>query len=107
MRFLLRILVLATLFALSRSAAAHVETDPCEIHPDRPNDLSLQLSVKDRQSIFRVGEIITLLAEYSSSSGKKYSVSTRGYDRSGRLNGLEVLCIDPATAKDPLSDGTC
>jgi hypothetical protein len=104
MRPLQRILTFIALLVFLRSAAAQVESDPCEIRLDQPNDLSLQLSVKDGQTIFRVGEIITLLAEYSSSSGKKYTVNTRGYDRSGRLNGMEVFCIDPAAAKDPLSD---
>ena len=35
---------------------------------------------------------------------KKYYLNTRGYDRSGRLNGLEVFCIAPGTGEDPLSD---
>lgn len=44
------------------------------------------------------------MAEYSSSSEKKHYLNTRNYDRSGRLDGAEVFCIDPATGEDPLSD---
>src|ERR1019366_1551502 len=56
------------------------------------------------QTVFREGEIIALIAAYSSSAEKKYYMDTRAYDRSGRLNGMEVFCIDPAAGADPLSD---
>jgi hypothetical protein len=60
--------------------------------------------LKNSQTVFREGEIIALTAEYSSASDKKYYLDTRGYDRSGRLNGMEVFCIDPSAGDDPLSD---
>ena len=64
----------------------------------------MQLSLNNGQTVFRQGEIIALTAEYSSSSDKKYYFNTRGYDRSGRLSGMEVFCIDPSVGEDPLSD---
>jgi len=60
--------------------------------------------LKNGQAVFREGEIIALTAEYSSASEKQYYLNTRGYDRSGRLDGMEVFCIDPDTGDDPLSD---
>jgi hypothetical protein len=86
------------------AVSAPVQPDPCGTVANQPGDVSLQLSLKNRQAIFREGEIIALTAEYSSPSEKKYYLNTRGYDRSGRLDGMEVFCIDPDTGEDPLSD---
>lgn len=81
------------------------ETDnACNPNLQQPGDLTLRISVKNGQRIFRQGEIITLVAEYSSTNTKKYLLSTRNYDRSGRLQGTEVFCIDPSGGEDPLSD---
>jgi hypothetical protein len=86
------------------AAVSQVQPDPCVSLVSQPSDISLQLSLKNGQTVFREGEIIALTAEYTSSSEKKYYLNTRGYDRSGRLNEMDVFCIDPATAVDPLSD---
>jgi len=67
-------------------------------------DVSAALSLKNGQSVFREGEIVALAAEYSSSATKKYYLDTRNYDRSGRLDGMEVFCVDPDAGLDPLSD---
>jgi hypothetical protein len=82
---------------------AQIQPDPCATS-SQPGDISVQLSLKNGQTVFREGEIIALVAEYSSAAQKKYYLSTRNYDRSGRLEGMEVFCIDPAKATDPLSD---
>lgn len=97
------------LFALalltsSVAICAQTQPDPCRTALSQPGDVSLQLYLKDGQTIFREGEIIALTAEYSSGSEKKYYLSTRGYDRSGRLDGMEVFCVDSGTGDDPLSD---
>ena len=83
---------------------AHAEPNPCVTSASQPGDVSLQLSLKNGQTVFREGEIIALIAAYSSSAEKKYYLDTREYDRSGRLNGMEMFCIDPAAGADPLSD---
>jgi len=92
------------LLTSSVAVCAQVQPDPCGTAANQPGDVSLQLSLKNGQAVFREGEIIALTAEYSSASEKKYYLNTRGYDRSGRLNGMEVFCIDPDTGDDPLSD---
>lgn len=84
-------------------AAAQTPLQPCAT-ADGPADLSLRISLNNGQTIFREGEIIALTAEYSSTQEKKYSLSTRGYDRSGRLAGTEEFCLNPASGKDPLVD---
>lgn len=83
---------------------AQNEADSCATALNQPSDVSLRLSLKDGQSIFREGETITLIAEYSSTAEKKYHMSTRNYDRSGRLSYMEVFCVTPDTGTDPLAD---
>lgn len=83
---------------------AQSEPDPCEATAVAPTDVTLRLSLNKGQTIFRRGEIVALTAEYSSTAEKKYSLSTRGYDRSGRLVGVEDFCLDPANGTDPLAD---
>src|SRR4026209_2177948 len=60
--------------------------DPCRDSDPGPSDASLVLSLKDRQAMYREGEIIGLTLAYTSSPPEKYSLSTRNYDRSGRLD---------------------
>src|SRR5260370_20755376 len=88
----------------SMAAFAQIQPDPCATATTQAGDVSVRLSLKNGQTIFREGEIITLAAEYSSSSAKKYYLSTRNYDRSGRLDGMEIFCIEPDAGHDPLSD---
>lgn len=83
---------------------AQTTADSCAIPPAQAGDVSLQLSLKNGQTVFRQGEIIALTAEYASSAEKKYYLDTRNYDRSGRLDGMEVFCIDPDPSRDPLAD---
>jgi hypothetical protein len=95
------IALLASLLA-SGVRAGQTRPDPCAESNESPDDINLELSVKDRQTLFREGEIIELELSLTSSSPKKYQANTRNYDRSGRLNA-QVLCLDPP-ARDPLSD---
>ena len=71
------------LLTSSVAVRAQVQPDPCGTAANQPGDVSLQLSLKNGQAVFREGEIIALTAEYSSASEKKYYLNTRGYDRSG------------------------
>jgi hypothetical protein len=96
--------VLLALLLWSMAVTGQNQPDPCATPPTQTGDVSLQLFLKDGQTVFRQGEIIALTAEYSSSAAKKYYLDTRNYDRSGRLDGMEVLCIDPDSGQDPLSD---
>src|ERR1700758_561862 len=96
--------VLLALLLWSMAVTGQNQPGPCATPPTQTGDVSLQLFLKDGQTVFRQGEIIALTAEYSSSAAKKYYLDTRNYDRSGRLDGMEVLCIDPDSGQDPLSD---
>src|SRR5215469_12432495 len=91
-------------FACSLVLGAQTSSDPCTTTINQPSDVSLQLKLENGQSVFREGEIIGLAADYSSSVPNKYSLSTASYDRSGRLDGIEVFCLEPDTATDPLYD---
>jgi hypothetical protein len=68
-----------------------------------PSDLQLRVRVRDGQTTFRIGEIIHLDLEFTSTSKDKYQLDTATYDRSGRLNA-EEFAIQPGTGwDDPLS----
>jgi hypothetical protein len=88
---------------LHSSLLAQQVQDPCRDMAQGPTDASLVLSQKDRQAVYREGEIIALTLAYTSSVAEKYSLDTRNYDRSGRLNA-ETFCIEPASGRDPLED---
>ena len=94
----------AIVLGSSLRLCAQSEPDPCALSASQPGDISLQLSLQNGQNVFREGEIIALSAAYSSTSEKKYYANTRNYDRSGRLQGAEIFCIDPAAGTDPLAD---
>ena len=95
-------LTLALLLLIVPAQVTLAEEDPCSGSPANPSDVSLQLSLKDGQTTFRKGEIIALQLSYSSSTKGKYELSTRNYDRSGRMSE-ESFCLTPE-AKDPLAD---
>ena len=94
------------IFLALASMCLHAQrvADPCSIPMQQPSDLTLQLSLDNGQTTFHEGEIIALTAEYTASAEKKYFANTANYDRSGRLNGMEVFCLDPSTGADPLDD---
>src|SRR5215469_4093122 len=85
-------------------ASGQARPDPCSMTRNQPWDVSVELTLKNGQSVFREGEIVALAAEYSSSPTNKCYLNTRNCDRSGRLDGIEVFCIDPDAERDPLSD---
>ena len=67
-------------------------------------DVQLQLGTKNKQSIFHVGEVITLQIAYSLAAGSRsaYVISNGSYDRGGRL-GIESYHIEPSNGwNDPL-----
>ncbi len=69
-----------------------------------PRDLSVELTFNRGQSVFQEGEIIQLKIRYSSGSKSKYLFNNRNYDRSGRLDGLDLICLQPDPGIDPLDD---
>lgn len=85
-------------------ANAMHELPDCGTPSNAPDDISLRLSLKNGQVVFREGEIIALTAKYQALKKKKYTLDNRSYDRSGRLDGMEVFCLDPESGSDPLSD---
>jgi hypothetical protein len=91
---------------IASSFAVSAQDQPfgCNAPSNPPGDISLHLSLKNGQTVFREGEIIALTAEYKADTKKKYILNNRGYDRSGRLDGVEVFCIDPDRGVDPLRD---
>ena len=86
------------------ASQVHCQPDECKASQTSPDDLSLRVSLKGGQTVFREGEIIPLIAEYTANTSKKYLLNNRGYDRSGRLSGMEEFCLTPVTGVDPLED---
>lgn len=100
-----RVMAAAVLLLLSFGASVRMKAqDPCGSPVNPPGDVALQLATKGGQTVFREGEIIALEAAYTSSSEGRYFANTRSYDRSGRLDGEEIFCLEPDTGSDPLTD---
>jgi hypothetical protein len=104
-RIFLRLTVL-TIAIVVCSSAIHAQgaLESCGNPASPAGDLSLHLTLKNEQKVFREGEIIALTAEYRTCGKRKYSVNTKNYDRSGRLGGMEVFHIEPNSGVDPLAD---
>lgn len=67
-------------------------------------DVRLTLQTKSGQTVFHVGELITLQLSYSLAPGSPntYVITNANYDHSGRL-GVETFLVDPAMGwDDPL-----
>jgi hypothetical protein len=101
--YLSKQLILACLIA-SGASQGYCQPDQCKANQANSGDLSLRISLKGGQTVFREGEIIPLIAEYTANTSKKYLLNNRGYDRSGRLSGMEEFCLTPITGVDPLED---
>lgn len=86
------------------AARARAADDACQAGLQAPSELSLSLSLKNDQTVFRQGEIITLVLRYASTKEGKYIWNSRSYDRSGRLGETESFCLNPYTGPDPLGD---
>jgi len=96
--------VLGVLLALCSATHTSGQASQCAGIPSPPGDALLHLLLKNGQTVFHQGEIIALTAEYTADSGDKYLVNNRNYDRSGRLSGAEIFCLDPERGTDPLDD---
>jgi hypothetical protein len=96
--------VLGALLALCSATDICAQASQCTEPPNPPGDASLRLLLKNGQSVFHEGEIIALSAEYWAVSSDKYIVGNQNYDRSGRLSGAEIFCIEPERGTDPLDD---
>ncbi len=96
--------VLGAFLALCSATDICAQASQCAEISHPPGDASLRLLLKNGQSVFHQGEIIALTAEYSAVSSYKYVVNNRNYDRSGRLSGTEIFCIEPDRGTDPLDD---
>jgi hypothetical protein len=82
---------------------SNAEEEGCKVSVSAPADAALLLTLKDDQFTYHEGEIIPLQLAFTSSAEKKYTLDTRNYDRSGRLNA-ESFCLYPDTGRDPLAD---
>ena len=63
---------------------------------------TLRIQFASAGSVFQTGEIIPVDLLFSVEGGGTYQMSTRNYDRSGRLN-IEQFHVDPP-GRDPLHD---
>jgi hypothetical protein len=95
-------LVCAWAVMCARQIIAQVASCPTTV--SSPSDLSVRLTLKRGQTVFRQGEIVGLEIHYSSSSLGKYLLNNRNYDRSGRLDGFDLLRLEPDIGTDPLDD---
>ena len=77
--------------------------ESCTAITPGPSDVDLQLSLKNGRLLYHEGEIIPVELAFRSPAEKKYSLDTRNYDRSGRLN-VETFCVEPDRGRDPLAD---
>jgi hypothetical protein len=102
-RIFLRLTVLTVVLCPS-AIHARSALESCRNPASPSGDLSLHLTLKNGQKVFREGEIITLTAEYRACGTRKYSLNTKNYDRIGRLGGMEVFHIEPNSGVDPLTD---
>src|SRR6266550_1014147 len=82
---------------------AYAKEESCPVITSGASDISLQLSLKDGRFLYHEGEIIPLELAFRSPAEKKYSLDTRNYDRSGRLNA-ETFCVEPDRGRDPVAD---
>ena len=96
--------VLIGLLLLAPVMVAQAQERGCKGNWSGPADISLHISLKNEQTTFRQGEIITITAEYAASGPQRYVLDNRNYDRSGRLDGYEIWCIEPHSGTDPLED---
>jgi hypothetical protein len=96
--------VLGVLLALFPAADTCGQASQCAGIPSPPSDAALRLLLKNGRSVFHQGEILALTTEYAADSNKKYVVNNRNYDRSGRLSGEEIFCLEPERGTDPLDD---
>ena len=86
-----------------RGYGADNDTNSCEVPLNSPAGLSVTASLKHGQTVFRKGEIITLVIRTTSETEGEYLWNSKNYDRMGR-NDLESFCIQPDSGRDPLRD---
>lgn len=96
-------LTCALMLVCSRQPIAQV-IPSCPAKPNSPRDVAVELTLDRGQRVFRQGEIVGLKIRYSASSKKRYLLDNKSYDRSGRLDGLDLLCLQPDPGTDPLDD---
>jgi hypothetical protein len=89
------ILLLVAIFAQFPSAVPQPQ-------PDSPIRLTLRLT--DGRLQFRPGEIIPIELEFSSATGKRFTVDGATYDRSGRLTIDEFVIDRIDDVSDPMLD---
>src|SRR5579864_7402354 len=84
--------------ACSIIVALYYASLPSQDAPD--SAVSLTIRFANGTSQFHIGEIIPLELAFSASTPRTFEMSTRSYDRSGRLD-LEQFHVTPA-GRDPL-----
>lgn len=88
----------AVFLVLGALAVALVVTP--RAHAEQPTEVTLSVGFANGQTLFHVGETISLELAFAASVQNTYEMSTRSNDRSGRLD-LEEFHVSPA-ARDPL-----
>lgn len=71
---------------------------------ENPPDVKFEVRLAGGKTLFRQGERIAMELAFSSTSPDTYTVSTRTYDRSGRLNADQFVMLPSTGHTDPLSD---
>jgi hypothetical protein len=96
------------LFALLNPRASYAQfpapDDACAPASPAPPGVSVEISLEGTQSEFHEGEIIPVTVRYSTTTHHEYRITNRNYDRSGRLVGLDNICLTPSAGTDPLED---
>ena len=87
----------------TRGYGAENDANSCEAPLNSPAGLSVTVSMKQGQNVFRQGEIIRLVISTTSDAEGEYLWNSKDYDRMGR-NDLESFCIEPDSGRDPLRD---
>jgi hypothetical protein len=91
--------VIAAAVLLPATVGLAEQEEPCAVESSVP-DVQLSLTLKGGQAVFREGEMIPLVLNFSTAVSR-YWLNTSSYDRSGRL-GIDVYCVEP-DGTDPLS----
>jgi hypothetical protein len=82
------------LFLSAVPVIAQPAVDPCDIKTGA-SDVTFRISFADGRTNFREGEIIPVHLVFSTTS-RDIQISTKNYDRSGRLD-IDHYCVDPST----------
>lgn len=92
----------ATFLFLARVALLMLLSSPVSALTWSDDQVQLTIRFAEGKNQFRQGEVIAVELHFSTSAPDTYTVSTRSYDRSGRLD-IDQVVVTPST-RDPLHD---